>query len=80
MIYVIILLAFALFSPSLSLLFPPLPPSLFLHCVHLCNCVLHKGIRRALMRNCNCFFQPCFMDMFTCVDIYASGALTIWAE
>lgn len=69
MIYVIILLAFALFFLALPPLSSPPSVSLFPHCVHSCNCVLHKGIRSALMRNCNCFFQPCFMDMFTCVDI-----------
>lgn len=58
MIYVIILLTFAL---HFFFTLPPLSssPSFSLspHCVYLCNCVLHKGIRSALMRNCNCFFS-----------------------
>lgn len=58
MIHVIILLAFVLLF---FFTLPPLssPPSFSLspHCVYLCNCVLHKGIRSALMRNCNCFFS-----------------------
>lgn len=72
MIYVIILLAFAhfFFTP------PPFssPPSFsfFPHCVHLCNCVLHKGIRSALMRNCNCFFSlALWICSRVCVDICA---------
>lgn len=74
MIYVIILLAFALdfflHTPS-SFLSPHSP-----HCVYLCNCVLHKGIRSVLMRNCNCFFLPAFMDMFTRVDETQTGNMS----
>lgn len=71
MIYVIILLAFAHFFFTLPPLSSPPTFSLFPHCVHLCNCVLHKGIRSALMRNCNCFSVSLYGYVHVCVDIYA---------